>query len=269
MSFYKFGFIGAGNMGGALARAVTLTENPQNVVIADNDTVKATTLSDEIKCAVSDSKTVAKSAKYIFLGVKPQVMASVLEEIKPCLESRNDRFVLVTMAAGISVESLCNMAGKDYPVIRIMPNTPVSRGKGMILYTFSENTEKEEADEFCAALEKAGKLDYIDESLIDAASVVSGCGPAFVYMFAEGMALAASELGVDTQKAILYASQTLAGAAELLMTSSKTPETLINEVCSPGGSTIEGVKTFRNNDLYGTISKALNASYKRTKELGK
>lgn len=269
MSLYKFGFIGAGNMGGALAKAVTLTEDPASVVIADCDNKKANALAGEIKCAVSDAKTVATSAKYIFLGVKPQVMATVLKEIKPCLENRSDRFILVTMAAGISINSLCGMAGDNYPVIRIMPNTPVSCGKGMILYSLSKNLEPAEAKEFCAALQKAGKLDLIEEDLIDAASVVSGCGPAFVYMFAEGMALAAEELGVEKEKALLYASQTLSGAAELLMTSGKSPESLINEVCSPGGSTIEGVKTFRNNELYDIIGKALNASYNRTKELGK
>ena len=269
MSSVKFGFLGAGNMGSALARAVVKSAGEKDVIISDQSAVKAQLIADELKCSYGDNTAVVSSAKYIFLGVKPQVMGSVIESILPLLKKRNDRFVLVTMAAGLKISSLKEMLGEDYPIIRIMPNTPVSVGKGMILYTYSNNVFMDEIGEFCEALKFAGKLDKIDEKLIDAASAVSGCGPAFVYMFAESLADAGVECGLTKAKAIEYAAQTLSGAAELMLTSSKHPSQLKDEVCSPGGTTIAGVASLEENGFRGTVGKAVKASYNRTIELSK
>ena len=112
------------------------------------------------------------------------------------------------------------------------------------------------------------RMDKIDEVLIDAASAVSGCGPAFVYMFAEALADAAVECGLPRNKAIEYAAQTLSGAAELMLVSGKHPAQLKDEVCSPAGSTIEGVHSLENSAFRGAVINAVNASFKRTKELG-
>jgi len=225
-------------------------------------------LSNELKATIADSITVAEHAKYIFLGVKPQMLQSVIESISDVLEHRTDRFVLVTMAAGVKISSVLQMCGKNYPVIRIMPNTPVSVEKGMLLYATGENVFMDEIGEFCEALKFAGKIDKIDENLIDAASAVSGCGPAFVYMFAEAMADAAVECGLPRNKAMEYAAQTLSGAAELLLVSGKHPGQLKDEVCSPAGSTIEGVRSLEDSAFRGAVIKAINASFKKTKELG-
>lgn len=269
MSTVKFGFIGTGNMGGALARAVTKSVGSAEVLLSDKSKSKAELLANELKCSYGEISAVASSAKFIFLGVKPQVMKEAIESIKPILDKRTDRFVLVTMAAGLKISVIEEICGKSYPVIRIMPNTPVSVGKGMILYTASENVFMDEISEFCKSLEKAGKLDKIDEKLIDAASALSGCGPAFVYMFAESLADAGVECGLPRDKATLYASQTLSGAAELLMVSGKHAGVLKDEVCSPGGSTIAGVHSLEENSFRGTVMGAVKASFEKTKELGK
>ena len=155
------------------------------------------------------------------------------------------------------------------PVIRIMPNTPVAVGEGMILYTANEAVSDEKLEEFVSSLSLAGKTDRIEEKLIDAASVISGCGPAFMYMFLEAMASAGEQLGLDGKQARAYAEQTMIGAAALAASSDETLETLRVRVCSPGGSTIEGVKKFQALGLSETVSEALNASYRRTLELGK
>ncbi len=269
MSEYKFGFIGSGNMGGALARAAVKKLGGRDVLISDKCTEKAQALAKELGCACGDTREVAAKAEYIFLGVKPQVMASALSEISDILAARTDRFILVTMAAGIKISAFGDMLGAKYPLIRIMPNTPVGVGKGMILFTTCPVITDDEVQEFCDALGAAGKIDRIDEKLIDAASAVSGCGPAFVYMFAEAMADAGVECGLPRDKALLYASQTLAGAAELLLTSAKHPGTLKDEVCSPGGSTIAGVHALEENGFRGSVINAIKASFDRTKELGK
>ncbi len=267
MSISKYGFIGCGNMGGSLARAVCKAVGSNDVLLADKATEKAQFLADELKCSVVDVKDIAGGCKYIFLGVKPQVMKDTLDEISAILKERDDRYILISMAAGIEVANLKGMLGFDCPIIRIMPNTPVSAGKGMIVYSFDESVSAEEINEFTDALQYTGKLDEIDEGLINSATAVSGCGPAFVYLFAEAMADAGAQCGLPYDKALEYTFQTIAGAAELMQTSGKHPSVLRDEVCSPGGSTIEGVHALEDNEFRGTVMSAINSSFKRTKEL--
>lgn len=269
MSSVKFGFIGAGNMGSALARAVCKSASPNEVLISDVTAVKAQLLADELKCSYGDNNAVATAAKFIFLGVKPQMMHKALQSIAPALKKRTDRFVLVTMAAGLKMSAFENMLDGEYPIIRIMPNTPAAVGKGMILYTASPLVFMDEIGEFCEALKFAGRLDSISEELIDAASAISGCGPAFVYLFAEAMADAGVECGLPRAKALEYAAQTLSGAAELLLTTAKHPGQLKDEVCSPGGSTIAGVHALEAEGFRGSVMEAVKASFEKTKELGK
>ena len=265
----EFGFIGVGNMGGALAGAVCKKVGAEKVSVSDYSAEKAKDFAETFGCRAADNNEIASCAKFIFLGVKPQVLPSVAESLRGALEKREDAFVLVTMAAGISITSLETMLGMRVPVIRIMPNTPVAVGAGMILYTANDMVSEEALHEFVDALSLAGKTDYVKEEDIDAASVISGCGPAFMYMFLEAMQETGIRLGLDSEKARLYAEQTMRGAASLAMASEESLEALRIRVCSPGGSTIEGVKKFQALGLPDTVSEALNASYRRTLELGK
>ena len=187
MSTKMFGFIGCGNMGGALARAVAKSVDSSEIIVTDAFSQKANELASELDCEIGDNLTVAQKAKYIFLGVKPQVMKSLIEEITPVLEKREDRFILVTMAAGIKIANFNEMSGHKFPIIRIMPNTPVSVGNGMILYSLCKAITELEEQEFVSYLKFAGRLDRLNEELIDAGCAISGCGPAFVYMFGEKM----------------------------------------------------------------------------------
>ncbi len=268
MEKIKVGFIGCGNMGGALAKAVAKSGLCE-ILLTDVDKEKAQNLANEVSGSVVTAEQIATEAKYIFLGVKPQMMAELIDSIVGCLKGRSDRFILVTMAAGIKIASFNEMLNAKMPMIRIMPNTPVAVGEGMILYALCRAITEAEEKEFLQILEYSGRLDKINEGLIDAGCVVSGCGPAFVYMFAESMAKAGGEFGLSSEQAIKYAAQTLFGAAKLMLTSGKTPEVLRQEVCSPKGSTIEGVISLQNSDFDKNVNDALKASFKRTKELGK
>ncbi len=267
MENIKFGFIGCGNMGGSLARAVCKGVGGSQVAICDKANVKAQLLADELRCTYADIKDIAQNSKYIFLGVKPQVIKSALDEIAPVLRARKDRFVIISMAAGVEISKIKDILGTDYPVIRIMPNTPVSTGKGMILYATDKNVFMDEIGEFVDALRFAGKLDNLDEGLINAATAVSGCGPAFVYLFAEAMADAGVECGLPRNKALEYAIQTLSGAAELMQISAKHPAVLKDEVCSPAGSTIEGVHSLEASGFRGSVMGAVKASFNKTNKL--
>ena len=150
-----------------------------------------------------------------------------------------------------------------------MPNTPVSVGEGMILYDICPVVTGEIENLFLDVLSCAGRLDKLPEELIDAGCALSGCGPAFVFMFIDALAKGAENCGLDRERAISYAVQTLIGSAKLLDSSDKTPTELRDAVCSPGGSTIEGVRTLIERDFDSIIQSAIKASFEKTKLLGK
>ena len=150
-----------------------------------------------------------------------------------------------------------------------MPNTPVEAEKGMILYCCDNLVTERDENSFKNALKNAGKLDKIDEKLIDAASAISGCGPAFVYMFAQSLADGGVECGLPRDKALLYATQTIIGAGEMILKTGKHPELLKDNVCSPAGCTIAGVHALEDSAFRDACMNAVSASFERTKELGK
>ena len=168
------GFLGCGNMGGAIARAVCKAADPQSVWLANRTPAKAEALAAELGCNTTSNDEVAGRCDLIFLAVKPQMMEELLAPLRFTLAERPGRFVLCSMAAGLSIGRIQELAGGDYPVIRIMPNTPASVGAGMIQYCTSGVTAEEEAD-FLRLMAPAGRLDAVPEALIDAASCVSGC----------------------------------------------------------------------------------------------
>ena len=166
------------------------------------------------------------------------------------------------------MSSIQEMAGGNYPVIRLMPNMPAAVGKGMILYC-STKTHLDEMVTFLHMMKEAGRFDELPESLIDAGSAVSGCGPAFVYMFIEALADGGVACGLPRQKAQEYAAQTLLGAAEMVLKSGQHPGYLKDAVCSPAGSTIQGVRTLEAGGFRGAVFEAVAAAYDKTVELGK
>ena len=264
---YKFGFIGTGNMGGAIADAVSKAENPEKIIVSNRTKEKAEALAKKIGCVVGDNFDVAEKAQYIFLGVKPQMIGQLLETIKDTLKNRKDRFVIVTMAAAVTMEKICDILGEKYPVIRIMPNTPVSIGMGTTVYCVNEAVTKEEKEEFAAAMEKSGVLTEIEERLIDAASAVSGCGPAFVYMFAQSMADGAVKCGLPRALAARLAAQTITGAGAMIIETGRHPESLKDDVCSPGGTTIEGVHALEKGGMRAAVIDAVCSAYMKNKNI--
>ena len=262
-----FGFIGTGNMGGALARAARKRLSGEELLLTNRTASKAEALARELGCRAVDNATAAGQADYLFLGVKPQMMAGMLSELATVLAARKDRFVLVTMAAGLSIARIQELAGGDYPVIRIMPNTPASIGEGMILYACGGVTAEEE-QVFLQGMAGAGKLASLAENLIDAGSAVAGCGPAFVDLFLEALADGGVLCGLPRAKAQAYAAQMLLGAASLALETEQHPGQLKDAVCSPGGSTIAGVKTLEQFAFRAAVIDAVEAAFEKTKALG-
>lgn len=264
----KVGFIGNGNMGGALALAVA--KAGYSVVLYDPDAEKSKALAEKTGGSVALSNIdVLRSSDFVFIGVKPQMLEALSKDIRPALDEMGDTApVLVSMAAGTSLGRLCELFG-DIKIIRIMPNTPVAAGKGMTVWCSSERVSDTDKAVFNDFMKESGRVDPIDEKLIDAASAVSGCGPAFVYMFIEALADGGVLCGLPRDKALTYAAQTLSGAAEYLMISGEHPGKLKDNVCSPGGTTIEGVRALEENGFRSAASEAVIAAYNKTLDLAK
>ena len=262
------GFIGTGNMGGALAKAVAKAIPSQEIYLYDKCAEKADALAAALGCNSVSLEAVGQCS-YIFLGVKPQMMEAMLSEFAPVLAQRKDPFVLVSMAAGVPMARIQELAGEKYPVIRIMPNMPVSVGAGMILYDATENVTQKQLEVFLQCMEYAGQLDRLPENLIDAGTSVASCGPAFAFLFIEALTKGGVACGLSEEKAMLYAKQMLLGSAKLALESPMQPSELRQAVCSPGGSTIEGIYALQNGHFPETVSDAVVASYKRNQELGK
>ena len=260
---YSVGFIGAGNMGGALIEAACRTVPADTIAIYDKDFAKAKEKAISVGANVVDIKELVSRSDFVFLGVKPNIISIVAGEIKKYISADT---VVVSMAAGVDITALSNELNTRR-IIRIMPNTPVSVGEGMILYSLGKDVSKDNVNAFLNILSCAGQIDFIEEKFIDAAAALSGCGPAFVYMFAEALADGAVKCGLSRDKALLYAKQTIIGSGKMMLMSQKHPEQLKDEVCSPGGTTIEGVLSLENGGFRHTASSAVVAAYEKTSKL--
>jgi len=260
----KYGFIGCGNMGGAIARA--LSQSTTDILVTDRSG-KAGTLAAELNIGYSDIMDIAASCDRIFLGVKPHMMKDVLSPLKKVLSQRKP--LLITMAAGLEIKQIEAFAGTRLPVIRIMPNTPTAIGKGVIQYCCNELVSQEILTDWLADMAPCGLLDSLEERLIDAASAISGSGPAYMYVFLEALADGAVTCGIPRAKAYEYAAMTMAGAAEMYLQTKQHPGALKDAVCSPGGSTIAGLRALESHAFRAAAMDCVIATYNRNKELGK
>lgn len=262
---FRVGTIGAGNMGGALLSAAVRSVGKENAALYDIDEERQNAAAKSTGASAVDLDTLLSECRCIFLAVKPAVLGKLLSEIKDKIPPET---LLVSMAAGVSLSDIIDASSHD-KVIRIMPNTPVSVGEGMILYCPARGASESDVDEFLEIVKYAGKTDRIDEGLIDAAAALSGCAPAFVYMFCEALADGAVACGLPRDRALRYACQTVLGAAALAEKSKKHPGALKDEVCSPGGTTIEGVRALEQSAFRSAAAEAVIAAYEKTARLKK
>ena len=260
----KYGFIGCGNMGSAIAKAISAVT--KEIFITDRSG-NAKKIAQDLQITYSTAAHIAQECDRIFLAVKPQMMENALSPLKEAFQEKHP--LLITMAAGLTMERIEQMAGCKLPIIRIMPNTPVAVQSGMTLYCCNEFVDKETEHSFLEDMHYTGILAKLPENLIDNAGVVSGCGPAYMYMFMEALADGAVACGVPRAQALEYAAATMIGAGQMYLQTRQHPGQMKDMVCSPGGSTIAGVLALEQHGFRGAIMECVKAAYHRNQELGK
>ena len=208
----------------------------EELLLANRSPEKALRLAGELGGRQVDNQEAAARSDVLFLGVKPQMLDTLLGQIGDTLKDRNERQLIVSMMAGKDLQTQQRLLGEDKPILRIMPNIPVCVGAGVTLYCGSAAVTEEDKDFFCRLMAASGLVEELDEHLMEAASGVTGCGPAFAAMFVEALADGAVACGLPRKQAIAYAAQMLAGSARMLLASGEHPGVLKDRVCSPAGS---------------------------------
>lgn len=256
----KIGFIGTGHMGASLALAIK--DFPNSFLLLNNRTKsKADNLHEKIKNSqVLPLKEVIEQSEYLFIGVKPIDLKEVLNEIK----NINSKSIIISMVAGINLKEINNIITN--PVIRILPNTPVLVKSGLTLVCYSSIPEINK-NTFLNFMKETGELIEVKEEDINPISVITGSAPAYLDYFIDALIKALVKEGIEEKAATEYALKMSLGTIELDLASDKTPLELGKEVCSPGGSTIEGVNVLLDSNLYDVVDKAFQATLKKNNKM--
>ena len=263
----RIGFIGMGNMGYAILKGVLSYISPEGIIFSCKTDKKKEDVSKETKVNYAkDNLECAKNAKYIILAIKPQQYESVLNEIKIALTKEN---VLISLAPSYTIDKIKGLVGEEVKVVRAMPNTPALLGMAAsgVSYNDSELTD-EEKKEIENIFNSFGIMKKVDESLMNTVVAVSGSSPAFAYMFIDALADAGVRYGLKKADALELAAQTVLGSAMMVLKSGESPSILKDRVCSPGGTTIEGVGVLNENAFAGIVQKACKACYDKCSNIG-
>ena len=264
----KIGFIGVGNMGEGILRGALRggVVPPAEIAAFDTNTDKVGALQAELGINSADSiaQLVTKS-DLVLLAVKPHVCLGVLAEIKDLLKGK----ALISIAAGWSQARLAAALPKSARLLRVMPNTPALVGCGMSVFEAGNTLEKAEMDFATRLFSSIGRTAEVEPRLMDAVTAVSGSGPAYAYLFLESLADGGVREGLPRALAYELAAQTLLGGAQMLLKTGEHPGKLKDNVCSPGGTTIEAVAAMEANGLRAAVMAAVQACAEKSRELSK
>ena len=264
----KVGFIGTGNMGGALIRAIAAGNEQQKYRILGYDVNRQALdqLARETGLVACESaRELVSASDIVFLAVKPQYARAVLEEIKDVLESN----ILVTIIVGLPISWYKNILGSQARVVRTMPNTPALVREGMTLVCFDGTLKREEKETVMELLRYSGMAEELEEGLMSEVTALTGSSPAYVFMFIEAMADAAVQSGIPRQQAYGLAAQAVLGSAKMVLETGKHPAELKDMVCSPAGTTIEAVAELEKAGFRSAVIRAMGECTRRAREIGK
>lgn len=258
----KIGFIGMGNMGFAILQGLLKLYRPEDLLFTDVNQERMETVKKQTGVDFVESNAeCANQSRIVVLAVKPQYYDAVLKNIKYAVKPEQ---IVISIAPGITIDSLVKKLGDGKRIVRAMPNTPALLGEGMTGVTYDRGlfTEEEE-QEIRAFFQSFGRMEYVEERLMSAVVCASGSSPAYVYMFIEALADSAVRYGLPRDKAYEFAAQTVKGAAEMVLQTGKHPGELKDMVCSPAGTTIAGVAALEEYGFRNAVLKASEACYEK------
>lgn len=263
----KIGFIGCGNMGRAMLGALVKSNdiNNDNIIVSTKSEESAKRINQEFGVQTTVANTeVAKKSNVLFLAVKPYFFKEVIEEIKDIV---NNDTIIISIAAGITIEQIEEGFGKKIKVVRTMPNTPALVGEGMSAICPNKNINSNELEYVEKLYNLFGKCEILEEKDFHAFIALCGSSPAYIFMFIEAMADAGVKLGIPRAKAYKLAEQSILGSAKLALETGKHPGVLKDEVCSPGGTTIEAVIDLEKNGFRNTVISAVEKCAEKSKNM--
>ena len=261
----KYGFVGTGNMGGAILKGCLEAKviQPKNVFAMARNREKLEELCHELHVtACVDTENLVSASDVVIMGIKPNGFEEVMPQVKA---QWNENKILVSMAAGITISYIEGFLGKAAKVIRIMPNTPAMVGEGMISVSRNQNVSDEEFEKVFSLFTSIGKAQEVPEELIHCVIGVSGSSPAYTYMYIDALADAAVQNGMCKEQAVIFAAQSVLGAAKMVLETGVDPMQLRKNVCSPGGTTIEAVDTLMENGFVQSVQQGFQAAVEKSK----
>ncbi len=262
-------FIGGGQMAEALIKGLFKKQifSPSDIYCSEPMAERRAYMEKEYGItAYSDNVDAIRNAEIILLAVKPQVMGSVLKELK---RGVRDSQLIISIAAGITLARLQEYLGRNAKVIRVMPNTPALVLEGAAGISRGQRAGDVDMAKALRIFNAVGKAVEVPESLMDAVTGLSGSGPAYCFEFIEALIAAGIREGLPRPTAAILALQTVIGSARICMETGRHPMELLSMVTSPGGTTIQGVYHLEKNGFSGIVMDAVKAATSRSKELGK
>lgn len=260
----KFGFIGAGNMGGAIIGGMVKNYNSSDILVYDKNEESLKILADNFNICKKQSVVEVCDVDYLFLCVKPNVLFDVIDMIKDVV---TDKTVVVSIVAGKSLDDIKNAFSKKLSIVRVMPNTPALVGEAMSAVCVNKDVDDEALKTVLDIFSSLGKAECVDEHLIDAVTGISGSSPAYVFMFIEALADAAVQGGMSRKMAYTFAAQAVLGSAKMVLETGMHPGELKDMVCSPSGTTIEAVAALEKAGFRNAVIGAVKACIEKSKNM--
>ncbi len=263
----KIGFIGSGNMATALAKGFIASG-----VVRESDLTISDKSADSLKkwegrevVTATDNKKVFDRSDIVIFAVKPNVLPDVLKEVRKSAKGK----LLVSIAAGVTLDTMTEILGKDAKIVRAMPNTPAQVGCGMTVLSLNKNISSEEAETIQKLFEGAGSALILEEKYINAATALHGSSPAYVYMLIDAMADSGVKYGIPKTISLQLAAKAVEGSAKMVLETKKHPSELKDAVCSPGGTTIAAVLELEKTGFCSSVADAIDACVSKAEEMSK
>ena len=263
----KIGFIGAGNMAGAIIRGmVSSGAHGSDILVYDTDSGKLVELFEDCGiCICTSSEEVAAGVDALVLAVKPQAFPSVLPLLSPALHRYEP--LVISIAAGKTLDAIEQMAGTGLPLVRVMPNINAKVGEAMSAFCGNSLVTEAHRGIVQQIFEAVGEVVELEEHLFSVFSAIAGCSPAFSLLYVDALAQAGVKYGLPKALSLRIAAQAVLGTTRLVQETGEHPRLLIDQVCSPGGTTIEGVCALQREGFEAAVQAAVDASLEKDRRL--